>query len=320
MKIWAGTMGVYAKPPASADDRLEEDSELRGLAIELLSTANHNLRCLLRSIDQTDEAISQHSDSSSGSSLSSTEDEDEEGIEKPSYLEKAIQHLRHVTDQLFSLLHLVRQPTALSSNQKVFSYNFQANFADDYEDLIDNFASSVRIHLWRTFRSAELGPSAFSHDTLASKCSLPATLVERLVSSAVLRRKALMLKLRHSRKLWSTTNENMPSLEQHGQKVIKLEGVDLTKPNIPVEPSSRVIDADSRYSQTVPSQLVQPQNQDSYGVSKMEFPRSSKSVVVQRAGLDIPAPPKIPIGETEFQCFICGHVLRREMAQTDFWR
>lgn len=68
LKIWAGNIGVYAKSPASADDRLSTDEELRAIVMGLLS----KLRAFLERLENLRlEASGERTTLSSDSSLSS---------------------------------------------------------------------------------------------------------------------------------------------------------------------------------------------------------------------------------------------------------
>ena len=123
-KIWAGNLGVFAPGNASADYRLREDSDIRGVIIQMLDRLRQNIKQAIdppipEEPDEHDEdGASKNTDSSSESSTSISLDEDSDAdaeieIEQDSdsndIPKKALSEIKDIITRLYRLSAIVKK-------------------------------------------------------------------------------------------------------------------------------------------------------------------------------------------------------------------
>jgi len=244
---------------------------------------------------------------SSDSSLSSNDSQQQEHRQNADIIRttRVIRRIHRVVGQLFSILSLVRRPTSLSKNEKIYNYDFVSKLKDEYQELLGDLENHIEFYLRKNFKSA----------SPEEQCTVPQYLITRFKQAAVFRRKALLLKSRHKLKLQGNV---AAKFDQTPGQNANLAQPDMARMDVkapaPTEAGSKIL------SETVLSIAFEPIKSRQAELSSQPAPKSSKSVIQQRGRLDVPLPPKLEAIALEFDCYICGLTLEKVEAQEDRWK
>lgn len=308
LRIWACAIGVFTISPASADNCLDNDEELRDYANQLLEdlqdVLSHVERYAKLELGLWDGNMSDSSDSLP----------DSESIVQ-SKMNLYLSQLQAIQNRLFALAALTRQPSTLVNNQKLDSFDFQGEYPNQYEEWITAFEQSIKFYIWRTFRSSEL-PRDLT--LMESVCALPKHLIERLTSAAVLRRKVLILKSRRIRRSWENVDREMPTSLERKTFSSASTTSKISENVVAKQPNELSRNTSESWPKSVGLQILPGQKAESE--KQPAFYHSSNPSVILRSKLDMPPPPIVPESRSHFTCFVCGLLLEREMLQPDTWR
>lgn len=316
-KIWAGSIGVYARSPVSADDRLKADSTLYQMTVDIVSDLSEHLTPKDADATSSDESSSSDPDSDEETQeLKSTMKEQTRTLQNDRWTEvlrlmtkeqrRILRDVRSCISQLYSILSLVRQPRALVDAAVYTDDDIIRDMGMDiHQELIQNYSSHIDWHL------NVLLPRQ------SSQFQASEVINDRLLDACIHRRKALLRRHRHNRKIKGEVGKAFASTQKQDLKTVSPSQAHLSSSMA----GGKSVAATTQVSSTVVST---PQNDTSTSDSAREGHTSSlpsKSVVAQQKGLDIPPPPLMPPGHTEFTCYVCGlSTLTREDQYDERWR
>lgn len=314
LMVWSGNIGVYAKVPASADDRLQHDMDVRDLVMRLLDRLQTDLeRVNQYAVRAYSTEEIEYSSDSSDSSIHSTEIQDVFNRK----INSSIRDVGHTIDQLFSALMLIRKSTRINSMARVSNFDFRQNYADQYVELFEDFQRYVEFYLKFTYRRPPNGEES-TLELLENGSAMNEKLFQRLKDVAVFRRKALILKARHNRKLQGSVETHFPYLLlDHLSLAEGMSDIPIQQRH-PMSTVSRGLHSD-KLSATVVSRNIQQETRAPQ-YTLQQAPKSTRSAIAQRSTLDIPPPPRILTGASQFVCYICGLIQEAHVAEEDAWK
>lgn len=300
LKIWAATIGVYAKSPGSADERLADDEELRSRAIEIVLRLAEVLVRHVRLVK------GEQPTGSEASSSESSEADDLLDIDAKPFGKKervTASRVRTNIGRLYSVLTLIRRTGSLIAYDKLDEDHFKGKLSEQlYSELITQLEDHVR---WKVERDFGTQTGGFLRPSLR----------DRLVRAAVSRRKALLYKNRHDHKLQHGIELafELPTIQISGERqTTEHASPKQRKPQSSITPSTGP-------SATAPS-AVSVTEADGYSRSGIQPLTPSKSVLFKQRNLDLPPPPKMPKAAFEFKCYTCQLPLGRQFQDGAQWR
>lgn len=313
LKIWAETFKTYIKSSELADENSQFDEELCNLVVQLLDGIESlilRVSILLRAAPRYPHIDVNPSD------IELSSFESDIGNESSSIVISELQQLQYIMNQLISLTHLVRQPKLTSVNTGVLSS--KAQYAEGYEELHESIRLLVVAHLWRTCQPVDARIDA-TVNNLEEGCNLTSRLFNRLISTAKLRRRALMLKseqIEVSKSDFPAYMLGHPKQTQYRQKENPQHATGSTH----WMSSSIAVDTIDLVRETLPSTAKQFSTSSSLTASAQEVPEYSSIELAQISRLDIPDPSLTSTHAQKFECFICGQILDRETTYGFAWR
>ncbi|KAL2846943.1 hypothetical protein BJY01DRAFT_168120 [Aspergillus pseudoustus] len=316
-KIWAGNLGVFASERASADFRLRNDPNARGLLTTLLTQLANKLR-LPPNGSQTRTGYPlpgsdpEIPDSDSDSSVASlvideeidSEVESEEADNQTAKYHDVLRDIQEIISRLYRITSIVRRPGAGPKNERERVLRYVQN-QDPPLDL-----SELKSHLeWQLSR---LRDNHKHHGLVPGS-----TLHDRFVSAALYRRQRLLYCQSHQDKLQRGIDDIFATPQQ--QHVVSGEalGAIVTTTTADGETVANPI-TDARHG---PAETLV--GTEATAVDKVSPSTYAKSAVIsgitasaagRRGALDIPPAPRIADeDQTETQCPFCCHVIEDEL-------
>lgn len=310
-KIWAGSLGVFAADTASADFRLKDDQDIKDVMISMITCLREQVEhlgqpsplptLLEEQTQDKNEPASSGSPvsltaSSSSWELSSDSDSAINTECVPRNLPRRNNGLTQITDivnRLYRFSTVIRKPASLSEHARIAQYIEKTKDNLDLED----FESYVKwqIRQWCPETTVEL--------------------IDRLSDAVVLKRKRLLYRKQHQEKLNEGTEDwfitrNPESIYLDSDKPFKVQDAGLA--HRPPAKMRRSVALSATKASSVDGQAVRAYEK-SVALSKI-----TKSAIVGREKLDIPAPPK-PRGGMEAQCPYCSKFLAKEQLESAQW-
>ena len=318
LKIWAGSIGVFANGKASADHRLHEDEDVRDIMLGMLDRVRSELKKITtlptlvedeedeEQGDELDIADEGHaSNASSESSLAlSLSDASETASQRSitAQFEAQIKVIEETLTRLYRLTAIIRRPVPQKEHERVTRFIEKEHSKEDFDD----FVMHIR---WQLGEQRHPGISPRIRD--------------RLINAAIFRRKKLLYRRRHQEKLQHGLVE---AFAQHlpttvvrpadaepitGATPVLNEPQPISKPT----PSIKTAWRSNAQSRTEAS-AVNSKNLGSYAQSVAT--KVSPSAIIRRSQLDVPPIPKSLAGK-EALCPYCSQVVHRDKMGQQEW-
>lgn len=305
-KIWAGAIGVFAAGTASTDARLRNDEDVKEIMMDMLIRLRKALDGFLRpsiAEESEDEEASGESDDSEASLILSIGDESDAATSEehtPSHQVDSLRDIDGVISRLYRLSAIIRKPNSLHENTRVASFIEKAEEGPEAAD----FEAHAR---WQIkYRLPDASPK----------------MVDRLVNAVIFRRRKLLYRERHQKKL-------SQGVEAAFQAEIVLPA--LLKPSqkrkLPTQPQSSLFlksGATVRsLSSTIPlsateASAVNRRALASYPKSLAGGSNLTRSAIARRDQLDVPPPPK-PTEAAEAICPYCFEIVDKAKMALSLW-
>ncbi len=312
-KIWAGNIGLFASGRAGIDYRFESDVEARDVLYSMLKSLEKGLERLVHPKTSNLEGSQESRDLSHRIRTSEPESllyssSEESGLEEDSASGSvdgedftgfpAIKATEDVINQLYRFLKLVKSSGSSGEYSKVMS--FASRHCGKEEDTACD--SWIRFTIQREIPVTS------------------ATVVKRLVDTAMYRRWKMLYKQEHARKLCSNVEDLLPSEFKATDTGIDISGIGSPQPASSKLPAI-VVDTSPLTQGKV--RFAPMSHTEASTAQKLTVPLPARptapsnitpSGVVRRGRLDIPAPPK-PDRETsrEVVCPYCTQVIRSDL-------
>lgn len=308
-KIWAGSIGVFAAGKASTDFRLRDDEDVKELLIDLLVRLRRAVFGFLNPAIQEeteDESASDVAESSDGSEASlvlSIGGESSASTAESKILSHhatSLENISNIISKLYRFSAIIRKPTSFQENSRV------ARFIEKVEDRPDasEFDSHAR---WQVkFRLPDASDE----------------ILDRLANAVVFRRRKLLYRERHQKKLSQGVEsafqaevllpvKPMPLQRRPGQA--QRQTGTLLKSGSSVKSASSSMQLSATQASSVNRRALASYPKSLGGGSQI-----TKSAVARRGELDVPPPPK-SVNPTEAVCPYCFEVVNKAEMARPLW-
>jgi hypothetical protein len=303
-KIWAGNLGVFSTPGASADRRLRNDPERKDVLISMLTRLAEKLQTfietprplkLIENItkESHDAENTSSSSSSSSSSLvldSDVDSEDGDDVQEETQVRHPLlKDIENIISHLYRFSTIIRKPIPSNEKERVRRYIEREQVELDLPDL----ELWVRWKLPRDFPRLKDSPK----------------LLERLVNGALYRRAKIMYRASHQEKLEDGTEEwffprNPQSID--GDLASMPEVLEFSQE---AEYTAKVSGKAVAFAETEPS--VVPRAPISADTKSGILSGITMTAVGRRERLDIPPMPREFVGE--LRCPYCSQIITEEL-------
>lgn len=308
-KIWAGSIGVFAARKASTDFRLRDDEDVKELLIDLIVRLRRAVFVLLNPVireETEDDSVSDGAESSEDSEaslvLSIGGESSASTVESkiPSHHTASLEEINNLISKLYRFSAIIRKPTSLQENNRV------ARFIEKVEDRPDasEFDSHVR---WQIkFRLPDASDE----------------IIDRLANAVVFRRRKLLYRERHQKKLSQGVESAFqadvllpvkPMAPQRSGGQTQRQTGKLLKSATSVKSASSSMQLSATQASSVNRRALA-----SYPKSLAGGSQITKSAVARRGELDVPPPPK-SANTTEAVCPYCFEVVNKAEMARPLW-